>query len=226
MPKVGHLIKSGLVPYLVTQTVANGPDLGERLRHLRRALRVQHRRAAQRRLMGRGRMTERSRASGVFQSIEIKRGRGSGMWHPHAHGIWMCEGEPDATALGAEWSDITGDSYIVDVRPISYAGEDELIGGLCEVCAYVSKFSAMAPEDLWHMHTVTQGQHLRQSYGAMRWTRAESEALDSYALDTPLDGPYVDMLYRWSEARGYVQEQSRTEMDDAAQWDYTREAWA
>ena len=52
-------------------------------------------------------------------SYEIKRGQGSGLWHPHLHMIAGREVEPDAEMLSREWHEITGDSFIVDVRPIS-----------------------------------------------------------------------------------------------------------
>ena len=32
-------------------------------------------------------------------SFEVKRGKGSGLWHPHVHMVWLCEQKPDARQL-------------------------------------------------------------------------------------------------------------------------------
>lgn len=57
----------------------------------------------------------RKRIVGGASFLEVKRGAGSGAWHPHIH--ILCQGryipQPE---LSQTWLDITGDSNIVDVR--------------------------------------------------------------------------------------------------------------
>ena len=70
-----------LRPFLVTLTVKDGPDLAERFAHLHKA---------QRELWKRKHRIYESSLDGVegaVWSYEIKRGQGSGLWHPHLHMI-------------------------------------------------------------------------------------------------------------------------------------------
>ena len=69
---------------------------------------------------------EYAKAAGGVMSIEVKRGRNSGLWHPHVHMIWLCNQAPSASQLSKEWLELTGDSYIVDVR--EFYGESVVDG--------------------------------------------------------------------------------------------------
>jgi plasmid rolling circle replication initiator protein Rep len=55
---------------------------------------------------------------GAVWSYEVKRGQNSGEWHPHLHMIALAEQQPSQERLSREWHQITGDSFVVDVRPI------------------------------------------------------------------------------------------------------------
>ena len=61
--------------------------------------------------------------------------------------IALAETEPDAERLAREWHQITGDSFIVDVRPIS---QDDPVSGFIEVFKYAVKFSDQEPADTVH----------------------------------------------------------------------------
>lgn len=179
-----------LRPYLVTLTVKNGPDLAERLRHLRQALK----RMIQARANNKKgkRFVEFARSMGGFHSIEVTN-KGHG-WHPHVHMIWLCASPPDQTALSKEWHDWTGDSFIVDVRPLH-----DPVEGFLEVCKYALKFSDLDLADNWHAYQVMSGQRLIDSHGLFRGV----EIPDSL-LDVPLDDlPYVELLYRYIIGAGY-----------------------
>lgn len=64
----------------------------------------------------------RSRVTGGVATVEVKRGLGSGKWHPHLH--VLCRGKYlDQKELSREWHVATGDSYIVDVRLVGNAGQ-------------------------------------------------------------------------------------------------------
>jgi hypothetical protein len=160
--------RPNLRPYLVTLTVKDGPDLAERFAHLHKA---------QRELWKRKHRIYASALDGVdgaVWSYEIKRGKGSGQWHPHLHMIALCEVPPDQGELSREWHEITGDSFIVDVRPIS---QEDPVSGFIEVFKYAVKSGCFrgvdVPDDL------------------------ADDASDVAGL------PFMDMLYRYSKAGGY-----------------------
>jgi hypothetical protein len=128
-------------------------------------------------------------------SYEVKRGRGSGLWHPHLHMVAMARQAPDESYLASEWHAITGDSFIVDVRPID---QDDPAGGFLEVFKYALKFSDMEVEDTYAAFRVLRGRRLVGSAGLFRGIEIPEQLLDE-----PLDDlPYVDYLYRYF-AGGY-----------------------
>ena len=55
--------------------------------------------------------------AGAVWSYEVTYSDANG-WHPHVHAIWLAPEAPDMHALRDEWKEITGDSFMVDVRPI------------------------------------------------------------------------------------------------------------
>lgn len=189
MVEHGHLR-----PYLVTVTVKNGPDLDERLKHLRGALRRMSQ--ARRDYIAnpkKRRHVEFVKSQGGFHSIEVTN-KGQG-WHPHAHMIWLCASEPDQKALSAEWLGWTGDSFIVDVRPLH-----DPVEGFLEVCKYALKFSDLDEADNWHAYQVMSGQRLIDSHGLMRGVEVPESLLEE-----PLDDlPFVDLLYRYLVGVGYA----------------------
>lgn len=178
-----------LKPYLVTLTVKNGEDLGERLRHLRSALKAM---SQARRNHSKGqRFVEFARSMGGFHSIEVTN-KGQG-WHPHVHMVWLCASEPSQTALSREWHDWTGDSYIVDVRPLH-----DPVEGFLEVCKYALKFSDLEPADNFHAYEVMSGQRLIDAHGLMRGVEIPEDLADE-CLD---DLPYVELFFRYTSG-GY-----------------------
>lgn len=96
----------------------NGDDLEERQKHLTRSLRnlMDHRRNFNAGVRG-APYTELCKALGAVYTPELtNKGKG---WHPHCHMIVLAASEPSQAALSAEWHKITGDSMIVDCRPIT-----------------------------------------------------------------------------------------------------------
>lgn len=187
----------GLQAFLVTFTIKNGPDLGERFRHLRGAMR----RMTQARrdylcTPNKRPYVEFAKAVGGVHSIESKRGENSQEWHPHAHMIWLCHEAPDAEKLAQEWHDWTGDSFIVDVRP--FENQDDLVGGFLEVFKYALKFSDLPLADNWDAFVKLKGKRLVDSFGCLRGVEVP-EDLNDDRLD---DLPFVELLYRFTRA-GY-----------------------
>ena len=175
-----------LKPYLVTLTVKDGPDLLERFRHLH---------AAQRELWMRKHRGQRSSLAGVAGAVwsyEVKRGAGSGLWHPHLHMVALAETMPDQQSLAREWHGITGDSHVVDVRPIDQA---EPARGFIEVFKYAVKFSDQSHADTVHAFLTLRGKRLLGSAGCFRGVVVPESLCDDH---TSLAGlPFVDLFYRY-----------------------------
>ena len=184
--------KPALSPFLVTLTVKDGPDLGERFRHLHSA---QHE-LWKRKQRKRGCVLDD--VQGAVWSYEFKRGSGSGLWHPHLHMIALAEVKPSHARLCQEWHQITGDSFIVDIRAISGETPDDLAAGFMEVFKYALKFSDQPPADTVHAFQLLKGRRLLASAGAFRGVEVPESLTDE-----PLEGlPFVELFYRYVGA-GY-----------------------
>jgi hypothetical protein len=194
--------------YLVTLTVKNGPDLEERFRHLLGSWK----RVVHRAKKGYGAFAD---ASGAFTSIEFTKSEKG--WHPHMHMLWaMPKGTPpllwgEQSQLGMDWLAATGDSYIVHaarVEPASatclqagaLADADPLVSALCEVLKYAVKFGDLPLADNLHAFEVLRGKRLTRSYGCFWGLEVPNEALD----EDPLDGPYMDWLFRYAGSQRYA----------------------
>lgn len=179
--------------FMVTLTVKDGESLSERFAHLRAALKKykEQRRNA---LKGQ-RAVEYAKAFGGVHSIEIKRGKNSGLWHPHVHMIWLCEQEPSASQLSKEWLELTGDSYIVDVR--EFYGES-VVDGFLEVFKYALKFSDMPLADNWEAYQLLKEKRLVDNFGLLRGVKVPEELTDE-----DIDEDFVYMLYYFARNSGY-----------------------
>jgi hypothetical protein len=178
-----------LSPFLVTLTVKDGDDLGRRFGHLHKS----QRELWMRKHRKRGGALDDVQAA--VWSYEVKRGAGSGLWHPHLHMVAMAEQPPCAVDLSEEWFDITGDSFIVDVRPIDQA---DPASGFLEVFKYALKFSDMMPADTYAAFEVLSHRRLVASAGLFRGVEIPEQLTDE-SLD---DLPYVQLLYRYLDG-GY-----------------------
>lgn len=178
--------KTLLRPFLVTLTVKDGPDLAERFKHLHRAQHELWKRKH------RGRGSALDGVSGAVWSYEVKRGSGSGQWHPHLHMIALAEHEPDQSQLAAEWRNITGDSHIVDVRPIDQA---DAAAGFMEVFKYAVKFSDQPPADTVHAFLTLSGKRLLASAGCFRGVVVPESLMDDPEGLAEL--PYATLFYRF-----------------------------
>lgn len=187
--------RPSLTPYLVTLTVKNGLDLDERVNHLRQSMKkmTESRRNALKGLIS---LNEFSKSSGGFHSVEVTN-RGNG-WHPHVHMIWLCSEKPNQSLLSKEWQAITGDSYIVDVRPLH-----DPVEGFLEVCKYALKFSDLSLSDNYHAFEVMSGMRLIDAHGILRGVVIPDSLLDEI-IDSE---PYVELFYRY--LNGFYRQTSR-----------------
>lgn len=179
-----------LRPYMVTFTVKNGEDLAERQSKLRNSLQRLHKK----RCLQRGTSEVEKAAAGVWSYEITNKGNG---WHPHVHAIWLCIEQPDQVKLSREWHDLTGDSYIVDVRPIT----GDPVEGFLEVFKYALKFSDLKLADNWSAYLTLKGERLLASFGKFRGVEVpESMNDDEVGLD---DLPYIELFYRYMTGTGY-----------------------
>ena len=195
-----------LQAYMVTFTVKDGPNLGERMEHLRQSFRRGMERRRDFVKKGRG-SSIFTRIEGAVGAYEVTIGKNSGEWHPHIHMVILAESMPIMRGPGGawrcpgleeEWEVITGDSKVVDVRPFDESQTPEK--SFCEVFKYALKFSAMEPEDVWTAYKTLRGMRLRFSYGLFRGVEIPEELTDE-----PLEGlPYVDILYSYLTDVGYT----------------------
>jgi hypothetical protein len=177
-----------LRPYLLTLTVKNGEDLAERQAHLVRSLKrlTHHRRDFNAGTRG-APYTELCKAQGAVYTLELTN-KGNG-WHPHCHMIVLAASQPSQEALSIEWHKITGDSFIVDCRPI--VGDPA--EGFMEVFKYALKFSDLSLADNWEAAQTLKGKRLLGSFGLFRGVQVPESLLDE-KLD---DLPYWDRFYRY-----------------------------
>lgn len=195
MEKYNLLIKENphLLPYLVTFTIKDGKDLEERFLHLQNSLRLYYSHRAKV-ISGKGRHkpNEANKASGGVGSYEVKKGSGSGLWHPHSHFIWLCDSVPDKKIISSEWHQITVDSFVVDVTP--FYDPQDVSKGFLEVFKYALKYSDMDLSDNWEAFTILQRRRLVTSFGNFRGIEIPEQMTDEI---TEEELPYVELVFRY-----------------------------
>ncbi|NCC62180.1 MAG: hypothetical protein EOM12_14850 [Verrucomicrobiae bacterium] len=194
-----------LKPYLVTFTIKNGSDLLERFNHLHRSIRLMNQQRSNA-IKARRPAIEANKAQGACWSYEIKRGTNSGDWHPHVHAVWLCTGPPDQEQLRQEWKEITGDSHMVDVRPISTEPDK----GFLEVFKYAVKFSSMEYADTWEIFLKLSGRRLVSCFGCLYGVQVPEEMTDD---DLEEELPFFELFYRYiSRTKSYQPRMSAEDM--------------
>lgn len=186
----------GLIPIMVTLTVANGPDLLERMTHLESAFRKMLTAAR----LGkssklRNRPVEWNKVQGHIAAYEItNEGKG---WHPHIHVFALVDRFIDHKAICDEWWKYTHDSYIVS---LNRCPSKDIVKGLIEVLKYSSKLNDMKPEHVLEVADTLKGKRWINAGGILRGVKVPD--IDSDDAEG-LDGPYVDYVARWilSQAR-------------------------
>lgn len=179
---------------MVTLTVKNGDDLKERYQHLEKSVRKYFDRRRQWLKRNRG-FNELCKAEGAVYSYEItNKGKG---WHPHIHMLVLTrKGESiDKYRLSSEWEAITGDSKIVDVRPVVGDPAD----GFMEVLKYAMKFSELSLEHNFSAYEILKGKRMLGCFGLFWGVKVPESMLDDQ-LD---DLPYIELIYRYFEGKGY-----------------------
>lgn len=187
-------------PYMLTLTVKNGHDLEERFQHLTKSTRklMARRRDAER---GKG-VSELSKCLGGVFSYELTYSQQHG-WHPHVHMVVLQDSrnpiifnqfKAKESELSKEWLAITGDSFIVDIRPI----EGDPADGFVEVFKYALKFSDLTPEQNLNAYITLRGKRLTGSFGAFWGVKVPESMTDELFGDLP----YIKLFYKYTSA-GY-----------------------
>ena len=175
---------------------------------------------------------------GCVATMEIKRGRGSGLWHPHLHvlvarpsctclrgrrlgddgptcphgRIW-CPHALNQCCVSEAWRQITGDSYVVDIRAVHADQEGGMAGAVREVVKYCTKLTEVRSKeredgesDVLELHRAIRSRRLLTTVGVFRGL-AEPQRADEL-LDAPdskpcpLCGiPWETVTAIWHEAR-------------------------
>ena len=180
-----------LIPMMVTLTIKNGSDLGERLSHFKASW-TRMMAAARKGKSGKERHSqiEWNKIAGSVRAIEVKLGKGSGMWHPHGHAFVLATDYISPAHLSAEWEKFTGDSMIVDVRKC----RNGIVPGLIEVLKYVSKPTQLPPDLLYHLYETAKGSRFVDPQGCLRGI---PEPLLEQDDDDGCHGPYRDFIALW-----------------------------
>nr|CRY94991.1 hypothetical protein [uncultured prokaryote] len=188
-----------LNPYLVTYTVKNGDDLSERLKHLQTSLTRLHKRRH-----GKRSRSELVDIDGAVWSYEVTYSEANG-WHPHVHAIYLAKEQPSQAALRSEWENITVDSFMVDVRPITAdesapADVDPHAKGFAEVFKYALKAAELPASKLIESYMVLRGKRLVRAFG--KFFGVVEPDNDDLGDELPAsDLPYIDLLWRYSGGR-------------------------
>ena len=224
--KLDAVVPSG--PYeafFVTFTVKNGEDLQERLEHLMQSYK---------RLLQKRRDSRKSNPQsdtcykvieGGFASYEVTYNKETGEYHPHIHSMILVPLGSIPTVemeikgkkiqapaefqrrLSAEWREITGDSFIVDVRRIAWdsVNTDEIMEALVECFKYALKVAIIEDDQrdldvLLACYDVLKGRRLQSSFGVLWGVKLEEQTSDDLL---PEELEYIDVLYQYAPSFGY-----------------------
>lgn len=188
--------------WFATFTVANGPCLAERFRHLM----ASYQKLVWRIKQGQQRNQELGKIKGGIAHAEVKRGSGSGEWHPHIHAVFCLSDHLHYKAVHAAWKAVSGgcNCYLRPLHSDKARGKPDyreaLAKDLCEVLKYPMKFNEIAPRDIWQAAVVLRGKRFLRTFGCIRGLKIRADLLDE-----PLDWEslaYIDRVYRYACERG------------------------
>ena len=185
----------GLYVSMVTLTVKNGSSLTERDSHLRNCYKKLEQ---SRRDTKRGQYkSEWGKVLGLVGTYEYTN-TGNG-WHPHMHILILHREKIYHGSLAKQFSGISGDSNIIDIRPLS--NPDNPAKDFVEVFKYSLKFSELSLEDNIHAYEKLSGKKLLFSAGLF-WGVKLPENWEDEPFDQA-DLPFIEILYNYMDNVGY-----------------------
>ena len=179
---------------LLTLTVKNGSDLGERANHLLTSFRTLIKRRQDYLKKGRG-FNEFCKIDGAMYSYENTYNEKTGEWHPHVHMLVLLNDWIDQEQLSETWHEITGDSFVVDVRRVKKSKEFGYAKAAAEVCKYALKFGDLTVEKTWEAFKILKGKRLSGAFGSLYGVKIPENLADEMPDDQDL--PYLEMLYKF-----------------------------
>jgi plasmid rolling circle replication initiator protein Rep len=182
-----------LKPVLITFTVKNGTDLGERSSHLIKSFRSLLERRRDYLKKGRG-FNEFCKIDGAMYSYENTFNESTKEWHPHIHLFALLDEWIDQEQLSELWHEITGDSFIVDVRKVKKTKDSGYAKAAAEVCKYALKFGDLTVENTWEAFKVLKGKRLSGAFGSLWGVKIPDNPADDINHS---DLPYLEMIYKF-----------------------------
>lgn len=194
--RVDEVLKQNrkLRPVLITFTVKNGSDLSERSTHLMKSFRTLLDRRRDYLKKGRG-FNEFCKINGAMYSYENTYNEKTGEWHPHVHMFALLDTWIDQEHLSETWHEITGDSFIVDIRRVKKDKQYGYSKAAAEVCKYALKFGDLSVEHTWEAFKVLKGKRLSGAFGSLWGVKIPENLADDMPDENDL--PYLEMLYKF-----------------------------
>ncbi len=210
--------------YMLTLTIKSRSDFVDAYAHLVSSMRRLFKRRSS------GKDTFFNHLLGGMSSVELKRGKGSGLWHPHCHMVVSCDhdlpvkfdrrGVGRCDDLSAEWRAITGDSSIVELHPLRTASGDciqpgaedsgQLLDALLEVYKYAVKLGELDCDDRWMVVRAlcSGGSHRLLSTFGEFWglgldDDSAREARQEEKFQKRSGSPVSTEVYQFDPAKGY-----------------------
>ena len=119
----------------------------------------------------------------------------TGEWHPHVHMFALLDTWIDQEHLSETWHEITGDSFIVDIRRVKKDKQYGYSNAAAEVCKYALKFGDLSVENTWEAFKVLKGKRLSGAFGSLWGVKVPENLADD--MPDEKDLPYLEMLYRF-----------------------------
>ena len=198
--------------------------------------------------------------AGSVGTYEFKKGENSGGWHPHIHEVaflepvfqytseevpgWRMRDDGQweqylktihvpvdfSSRLAQEYWQISGDSYIIDVRRIENENlsllecaelpgcdvnqDNQMVKALCEVFKYALKYNEISVEDQVYAYRKLKGKTLIFSYGNLFGVKLPDNLTDESREELEI-GPYVYELYKsYTEGYKYLKTLSNKEYEE------------
>lgn len=188
--------------YHLVLTVKNSEDLLNRFTHIKKSMKTLTDRKRESTQAKQGNKKKQYALNTMFAnviagvySIEVKRGTGSNLWHPHIHCILLSETEIDYGKAIEEWKSITVDSNNIHFEKVD---PNSIKDAFVETFKYAMKFSEMELEDNFKAFSLLSGKHLMNSFGEYRGLKLDEEIEEDL-------GAYIELFYTYN-GRQYVQQ--------------------
>ena len=212
--------KRKLKPVLITFTVKNGENLAERSEHLMKSFRTLMGRRRDYLKKGRG-FNEFCKIDGAMYSYENTYNEQTKEWHPHLHMFALLDDWIDQEALSETWHEITGDSFVVDIRKVKKTKQMGYAEAAAEVCKYALKFGDLSVENTWEAFKVLKGKRLSGAFGSLWGVKIPENLADD--MPDEKDLPYLEMLYKFVFAKkSYYDLVMTRQVEPQAQTDVAR----